>query len=186
MTFQEDGTVRENRGIRGDYLRLELDAPLIAAAAAPGQFVHVRVPNMEHRVLRRPFSLCDADPKAGLLCIVYKVVGDGTRRLSRLSPGAVLDLIGPLGLGFTGYLLPWNQRSYWATAVGSSILGTIPLIGDFLVRVMRGGDDLTFLTLSRFYGVHIWFLPASLFALIGIHLYLVVRNGISWVPKRGE
>lgn len=98
----------------------------------------------------------------------------------------VLLLLVTMGLGFTGYLLPWNQRSYWATAVGSSILGTIPLIGDFLVRVMRGGDNLTFLTLSRFYGVHIWFLPASLFALIGIHLYLVVRNGISWVPKRGE
>ncbi len=98
----------------------------------------------------------------------------------------VLLLLVTLGLGFTGYLLPWNQRSYWATAVGSSILATVPLIGDFLMRVMRGGDDLTFLTLSRFYGVHIWFLPAALFSLIGVHLYLVVRNGISWVPKRGE
>jgi len=98
----------------------------------------------------------------------------------------VLLLLVTLGLGFTGYLLPWNQRSYWATAVGSSILATVPLIGDFLMRVMRGGDDLTFLTLSRFYGVHIWFLPAALFSLIGVHLYLIVRNGISWVPKRGE
>jgi ubiquinol-cytochrome c reductase cytochrome b subunit len=98
----------------------------------------------------------------------------------------VFLLLVTLGLCFTGYLLPWNQRSYWATAVGSSILATVPLIGDFLMRVMRGGDDLTFLTLSRFYGVHIWFLPAALFTLIGVHLYLVVRNGISWVPKRGE
>ncbi len=98
----------------------------------------------------------------------------------------VLLLLVTLGLGFTGYLLPWNQRSYWATAVGSSIVATVPLIGEFLMRVMRGGDDLTFLTLSRFYGVHIWFLPAALFSLIGVHLYLVVRNGISWVPKRGE
>jgi quinol-cytochrome oxidoreductase complex cytochrome b subunit len=98
----------------------------------------------------------------------------------------VLLLLVTLGLGFTGYLLPWNQRSYWATAVGSSIVATIPLMGEFLMRVLRGGDDLTFLTLSRFYGVHIWFLPAALFSLIGVHLYLVVRNGISWVPKRGE
>lgn len=98
----------------------------------------------------------------------------------------VLLLLVTLGLGFTGYLLPWNQRSYWATAVGSSIVATIPLIGEFLMRVLRGGDDLSFLTLSRFYGVHIWFLPAALFSLIGVHLYLVVRNGISWVPKRGE
>ena len=60
------------------------------------------------------------------------------------------------------------------------------LIGEFFMRVMRGGGDLTFLTLSRFYGVHIWILPAALFSLIGVHLYLVIRNGISWVPKRGE
>jgi quinol-cytochrome oxidoreductase complex cytochrome b subunit len=98
----------------------------------------------------------------------------------------VFLLLVTLGLGFTGYLLPWNQRSYWATAVGSSIVATIPLIGEFLMQVLRGGEDLTFLTLSRFYGVHIWFLPAALFALIGVHLYLVIRNGISWVPKRGE
>jgi quinol-cytochrome oxidoreductase complex cytochrome b subunit len=98
----------------------------------------------------------------------------------------VLLLLITMGLGFTGYLLPWNQRSYWATAVGSSIVATVPLVGDFLLRVMRGGEDLTVLTLSRFYGVHIWFLPASLFGLIGVHLYLIVRNGISHVPKRDE
>jgi quinol-cytochrome oxidoreductase complex cytochrome b subunit len=98
----------------------------------------------------------------------------------------VLLLLVVLGLGFTGYLLPWNQRSYWATAVGSSIVGTVPVVGDFLLRVMRGGDELTILTLSRFYGVHIWFLPASLFAIIGAHLYLVIRNGISHLPKRDE
>jgi quinol-cytochrome oxidoreductase complex cytochrome b subunit len=99
--------------------------------------------------------------------------------------GVILLLI-TMGLGFTGYLLPWNQRSYWATAVGSSIVATVPLVGDFFLRVMRGGEDLTVLTLSRFYGVHIWFLPASLFGLIGVHLYLIVRNGISHVPKRDE
>jgi quinol-cytochrome oxidoreductase complex cytochrome b subunit len=99
--------------------------------------------------------------------------------------GALLLLV-TLGLGFTGYLLPWNQRAYWATAVGSSIVGTVPLVGDFLLRVIRGGDELTILTLSRFYGVHIWFLPASLFGVIGVHLYLVIRNGISNMPKRDE
>lgn len=98
----------------------------------------------------------------------------------------VLLLLVTMGLGFTGYLLPWNQRAYWATAVGSSIVGTVPLIGDFLLRVIRGGDELTILTLSRFYGVHIWFLPASLFGVIGVHLYLVIRNGISNMPKQDE
>lgn len=99
--------------------------------------------------------------------------------------GALLLLV-TLGLGFTGYLLPWNQRAYWATAVGSSIVATIPVVGDFLLRVLRGGDDLSLLTLSRFFGVHIWFLPGSLFGLIGVHLYLVIRNGISHMPKRDE
>jgi quinol-cytochrome oxidoreductase complex cytochrome b subunit len=99
--------------------------------------------------------------------------------------GVFLFLV-TMGLGFTGYLLPWNQRAYWATAVGSSIVGTVPLVGDFLLKILRGGDDLTITTLSRFFGVHIWFLPAALFGIIGIHLYLVIRNGISYVPKRDE
>jgi quinol-cytochrome oxidoreductase complex cytochrome b subunit len=99
--------------------------------------------------------------------------------------GVLLFLV-TMGLGFTGYLLPWNQRAYWATAVGSSIVGTIPLIGDFLLKILRGGEDLTIVTLSRFFGVHIWFLPAALFGIMGIHLYLVIRNGISYVPKRDE
>src|SRR5512139_689872 len=99
--------------------------------------------------------------------------------------GAVLLLV-TFGSGFTGYLLPWNQRAYWATAVGSSIVGTVPLVGDFLLRSVRGGSDLSLLTLARFFGAHIWFLPVALFGLIGIHLYLVIRNGISHVPKQGE
>lgn len=99
--------------------------------------------------------------------------------------GVLLFLV-TMGLGFTGYLLPWNQRAYWATAVGTSIVGTVPLVGDFLLQVLRGGDDLTLVTLTRFFGVHIWFLPAALFGIIGAHLYLVIRNGISYVPRRDE
>lgn len=99
--------------------------------------------------------------------------------------GVVLLLV-TLGLGFTGYLLPWNQRAYWATAVGTSLIGTVPLLGDFLLRVLRGGTELSFLTLSRFFGTHIWVLPAILFSTIGVHLYLVIRNGISYVPRRDE
>ncbi|MGQ9501496.1 MAG: cytochrome b [Anaerolineae bacterium] len=99
--------------------------------------------------------------------------------------GVVLLLV-TLGLGFTGYLLPWNQRAYWATAVGTSLIGTVPLLGDFLLRVLRGGMELSFLTLSRFFSTHIWVLPAILFSTIGIHLYLVIRNGISYVPRRDE
>ena len=95
----------------------------------------------------------------------------------------VFLLLTTLGMGFTGYLLPWNQRSYWATTVGTDIVGTVPFIGNFLEAVLRGGSGLSAVTLARFFSVHIWFLPAIIIALIGVHLYLVVKLGISSVPK---
>jgi quinol-cytochrome oxidoreductase complex cytochrome b subunit len=91
----------------------------------------------------------------------------------------VFLLLCTLGMGFTGYLLPWNQRAYWATTVGTRIVGTVPFIGDFLLKVLRGGSDLSAVTLARFFSVHIWWLPACLALLIGIHLFMVVRLGIS-------
>jgi quinol-cytochrome oxidoreductase complex cytochrome b subunit len=99
--------------------------------------------------------------------------------------GVVLLLV-VIGFGFTGYLLPWDQKSYWATTVGTRIAGTPPLIGDYLLRIIRGGTDISAVTLVRFFGTHVWVLPSLLFLLIGIHLYLVIRNGISSIPKRGE
>jgi quinol-cytochrome oxidoreductase complex cytochrome b subunit len=99
--------------------------------------------------------------------------------------GVVL-LLTTLGMGFTGYLLPWNQRAYWATTVGTEIPATTPLIGDFILRVLRGGTDLSAVTLARFFAVHIWFLPAVIIGLIGVHMYLVIRLGISSVPKEEE
>ena len=94
----------------------------------------------------------------------------------------VILFLATLGMGFTGYLLPWNQRAYWATTVGTEIPGTVPFIGDFLMRILRGGTDLSAVTLARFFSVHIWFLPATILLVIGIHLYLVIRIGISAVP----
>jgi quinol-cytochrome oxidoreductase complex cytochrome b subunit len=91
-----------------------------------------------------------------------------------------------LGMGFTGYLLPWNQRAFWATTVGTSITETIPFIGSFINSALRGGTELTTLTLVRFFSAHIWILPALIVALVGIHLYLVVRIGISHVPTKDE
>lgn len=93
-------------------------------------------------------------------------------------------LVVVLGFGFTGYLLPWDQKAYWATTVGTRIAEVTPLVGDWILRVMRGGSELTGVTLARFFGVHVWFLPAAMLLLLGIHLYLVVRIGISSVPKR--
>jgi quinol-cytochrome oxidoreductase complex cytochrome b subunit len=91
-----------------------------------------------------------------------------------------------LGFGFTGYLLPWDQKAFWATTVGTRIAEVTPFVGDWILRIMRGGPELTAITLARFYGVHVWFLPASILALLGIHLYLVIRIGISDMPKREE
>lgn len=91
-----------------------------------------------------------------------------------------------IGFGFTGYLLPWDQKSYWATTVGTRIAGVVPFIGDWILRIMRGGDDLSAVTLARFFGAHVWVLPATLMLLVGIHLYLVIRNGISELPKKEE
>ena len=91
-----------------------------------------------------------------------------------------------LGMGFTGYLLPWSQQSYWATTVGTQIAGTVPFIGDFILRVLRGGTDLSALTLQRFFSAHIWMLPAALAALIGAHLYLVIRHGESHWPTKED
>ena len=91
-----------------------------------------------------------------------------------------------LGFGFTGYLLPWDQKAYWATTVGTRIAEVTPFVGDLILRVMRGGSELTAVTLARFFGVHVWFLPAALLVLLGIHLYLVVRLGISSLPKRED
>ncbi len=96
----------------------------------------------------------------------------------------VILLIGALGMGFTGYLLPWNQRSYWATTVGSEIAGTVPVVGEFLLRVLRGGTDLSAVTLSRFFSLHIWIIPAVIIATVCTHLYFVIRLGISNIPER--
>ncbi len=91
-----------------------------------------------------------------------------------------------LGMGFTGYLLPWNQRSYWATMVGTQIAGTAPLIGEFIKRILRAGNDLSALTLQRFFSGHIWWLPLLLSLLIGVHIYLVVRHGESHFPDKDD
>ncbi len=98
----------------------------------------------------------------------------------------VILLLATLGMGFTGYLLPWDQKAYWATTVGTSIAGSVPLVGDVILRALRGGTDLSGVTLARFFAAHIWIFPAVLIALIGVHLYLVIRIGISSVPTKAD
>ena len=91
----------------------------------------------------------------------------------------ILLLFLMLGFGFSGYLLPWNELSFFATKVGTGIAGAVPLIGHFSLRLLRGGDDVTGATLSRFYGLHVAVLPAIATALVALHLLLVQRQGMS-------
>jgi ubiquinol-cytochrome c reductase cytochrome b subunit len=98
----------------------------------------------------------------------------------------VILLILVLGFSFTGYLLPWDQKAYWATAVGTSIAGTTPVIGSILVTVLRGGGELGAATLSRFYAFHVLLLPALLGIVVLLHLGLVVKQGIAPRPKALE
>ncbi len=84
-----------------------------------------------------------------------------------------------LAFGFTGYLLPWNQLAYFATRVGTQIVGIVPWIGDALLRVARGGDDVTGATLTRFYAIHAAVLPVVVALLMGVHVYLVQKHGMS-------
>jgi cytochrome b6 len=91
----------------------------------------------------------------------------------------VLLLFLMLGFGFSGYLLPWNELAFFATKVGTGIAGAVPVIGAPLMRFLRGGDDVTGATLSRFYALHVAILPAMTTMLLGLHLLFVQRQGMS-------
>lgn len=89
-----------------------------------------------------------------------------------------------LALALTGYLLPWNQVSYWGTTVVTEIIGTVPLIGPVLLQLARGGPNVGAVTLTRFFSLHVMFLPLLAVALFAAHFFLVVRQGISPPPER--
>jgi len=88
-----------------------------------------------------------------------------------------------MAFGFSGYLLPWNELAFFATRVGTAIVGAVPLVGHQLLLLARGGEDVTGDTLARFYSLHVVVLPMLVFALLGIHLFLVQKHGMS-VPER--
>jgi len=94
----------------------------------------------------------------------------------------VLLLCVALGLGFTGYLLPWNQLAFFATRVGTEIPGVLPVVGAFIREFLRGGEDISGATLTRFYALHISVLPGLAFLLIALHALLVQRHGMSVPP----
>jgi cytochrome b6 len=103
------------------------------------------------------------------------------RELTWVSGMLLLFLV--LGFGFSGYLLPWNELAFFATKVGTDIVGAVPLVGDWLKVFLRGGEDVTGATLTRFFGFHVAVLPGLTTLLLLAHLLLVQRFGISVPPK---
>jgi len=90
-----------------------------------------------------------------------------------------LLLVLTLGFGFTGYLLPWDQKAYWATVVGTNMLGSVPFIGPALASVLRGGIDVTGQTLLRFYSMHILWLPLFTAFFLWVHFHIIRKLGVS-------
>ena len=99
----------------------------------------------------------------------------GRRELLWIS-GALLSFL-ILGMGFTGYLLPWDQKAYFATAVGTNVAGQMPLIGNLITRILRGGDTIGTLTLSRFYVAHVFLIPSVILMFVGAHVFLFRKAG---------
>jgi quinol-cytochrome oxidoreductase complex cytochrome b subunit len=91
-------------------------------------------------------------------------------------------LILTLAMGFTGYLLPLDNRAYWATIAGTNINAGGPFIGPYLTDFLLGAPDFGATTLSRFYAIHMLLIPGAMIALIGAHLYLVTKLGITSPP----
>jgi ubiquinol-cytochrome c reductase cytochrome b subunit len=104
----------------------------------------------------------------------------GRRELLWIS-GALLSFL-ILGMGFTGYLLPWDQKAYFATAVGTNVAGQMPLIGTMLTRILRGGDTIGTLTLSRFYVAHVFLIPSMILMFVGAHVLLFRKAGPAGPP----
>jgi cytochrome b6 len=102
------------------------------------------------------------------------------RELTWASGIVLLGLL--LGFGFSGYLLPWNQISYFATKVGADVAGSTPLVGPSIARILRGGDDVGAPTLTRFFALHVMVLPMITAALVALHVLLVQKNGMSTPP----
>jgi menaquinol-cytochrome c reductase cytochrome b subunit len=98
----------------------------------------------------------------------------------------VLLLVLAMLEGFTGYLLPWDQTAYWATVVGINLNATAPFLGPFLSDFLRGGQEIGTNTLSIFYSMHMLLIPGGLIALITLHLYLVIRLGVTSPPWSKE
>jgi len=89
-----------------------------------------------------------------------------------------------MGMGLTGYLLVWDQRAYWASVVAVNINGTAPVLGPFISKFLLGGPVFGAQTISRFYALHMLLIPGAIGALIFVHMWLVVKLGVTPWPAR--
>ncbi len=119
-----------------------------------------------------------------LISVFFMKAYRAPREATWVSGVLLLFLI--LGFGFSGYLLPWNQLAFFATKVGTDVGGAIPLVGEWIVRFLRGGDRVSGATLARFYGWHVAVLPALTLGLLAAHLVLVQTKGMSVPPACDE
>ena len=92
-------------------------------------------------------------------------------------------LVVAISFAFTGYLLPWDQLSFWGTTIGTEIAGTTPVIGKYLLIVLRGGETISDVTLTRFYAAHVVVLPWVFAMLVGMHLFLIYYKGLSTLDR---
>jgi len=157
--------------------------PSAAEAYESVQFIVSRVPFgwLVRSIHAWAANLMVASAFAHLFSVLFLHAYRRPRELTWISGFALLLLT--LAFGFTGYLLPWNEVSFFATRVGTDIAASIPLVGEALVRFLRGGDDVTGATLTRLFGFHVAILPAIATALIALHLLLVQRHGMSVPPS---
>lgn len=147
------------------------------------QFIMTRVPFgwLIRSIHAWSANLMVAAALAHLFSVLFLHAYRRPRELTWMSGMLLLALT--LGFGFTGYLLPWNELAYFATRVGTDIMTAVPVIGDFLVRFIRGGPDVTGATLTRLFGMHVAILPMIATLLVGVHIWLVQTHGISVPPS---
>jgi len=112
-----------------------------------------------------------------MLRVFFTTAYKRPRELNWLSGVVLLGVT--MAFGFTGYLLPWDQKAYWATRVGTDIAGSTPFIGHFLLVSLRGGENITGATLGRFFTLHVLVLPVVIAVFLGAHFFMIRRHGIS-------
>lgn len=106
------------------------------------------------------------------------------RELTWISGVLIFAMV--MAMGFTGYLLVWDNRAFWATVVGVNINGSAPFLGPYIAEFLRGGPEYTGAVLPRFYSIHMLQVPAALMGLIGLHMYLVTRLGVTPAPWKTD